>query len=427
MLPVLRGFQIAAIAAVILMSAWNAHIVFRRRPDWPTMAINLAFWVVPVGILVALTGQPWKSYGLGTALVFVLQRIHWLKWRYLSDTWTAADFRMVFERANWLVVRLYPFIAAFVLAAIGGLIAAWVLLPAVTPFAAPARLGALAVAVVFIALVVRYRRHHVFDPFGFNTFGHFANLVFSLSSLEYQPPQLTADSDYFKERAALLDAPALSPSTGLPSTSLGPTAPHRSTAGAAVHTGRSRPDLVVWLQESATDPRVFTIPGAEMPHLAMHEPDARTRASGWLRVPTWGGRTWLSEFALLTGLRHEDFGPAGRGVFYTVTPHLRYSLPKLLRAQGYHTVVLFPIEKTFYNAEAAYGDLGFDEVLNPLDFPEWQGKSLSRHLVPDSDLCAYALKVLDRPRDKPIFLYMLSMIQHGPYDTNHALDRRAHV
>jgi phosphoglycerol transferase MdoB-like AlkP superfamily enzyme len=103
----------------------------------------------------------------------------------------------------------------------------------------------------------------------------------------------------------------------------------------------------VWLQESATDPRIFEVSGVSLPALSMHGADARTRESGWLRVPTWGGSTWLTEFALLTGLTHKDFGAAGQGVFYTVTSHLRFSLPRLLQRHGYRCIVLFPVEKTF--------------------------------------------------------------------------------
>jgi hypothetical protein len=183
------------------------------------------------------------------------------------------------------------------------------------------------------------------------------------------------------------------------------------------------------LQESATDPRAFDIPGASLPTLLMHEPDARTRESGWLQVPTWGGNTWLSEFGLLTGLNHQDFGAAGQGVFYTVTPHLRYSLPRLLQRHGYRCIVLFPVNKTTYNAESAYKNLGFDEVLTPLDFPEWGNKSLVTNVVADRALFSYALQILSRTRRQPVFLYMLSMIQHGPYDASHEpgfdLDRTA--
>ena len=384
----------AAIAAVVGMSAWVAHICLRRRPDVVTTIINLSFWIVPVGVLVAVTGQIWKSFALGTALVFVLQRLHWLKWKYLADTLTVIDFRMVLNRANWLVLHLYPYITVFIALCVASLALSWILMPATPTLDWTARVSALLLATALVAFDVRFQHRHEFDPFGFNSYGHFANLLFSASSLKYQAPRVKGDSRLFRERVATL--------------------PPRTT-----RLGSRPPDIVVWLQESATDPRIFDVPGASLPALGMHQPDARTREHGWLRVPTWGGSTWLSEFALLTGLTHRDFGAAGQGVYYTVTPHLRYSLPRLLRGHGYRSVVLFPVEKSFYNAESAYNDLGFDEVLNPLDFPEWQNKSLATTVVEDQDLITYALKILSRESSEPLFLFMLSMIQHGPYDASH--------
>lgn len=384
----------AALAAVAFMSAWVAHICLRRRPDWATVVINFSFWIIPVALLMALTGQPLRSFGLGTAIVFVLQRLYWLKWKYMANTLTVVDLRMVASRANWLVLRMYPFVASFAVACVIGLAFSWILLPETTPLGRPARIGALLVAAGLIAFDVRFRNRHEFDPFGFNLYGHYANLLFATQSLRYRPPVVSGDSGPFLERVAQSPAPAV--------------------------VARPRPpDIVVWLQESATDPRIFDVPGAALPGLAMHQPDARTRESGWLRVPTWGGSTWLSEFALLTGLTHEDFGAAGQGVFYSVTPHIRFSLPRLLRSQGYRCVALYPLEKTFYNAESAYQDLGFDQILTPLDFPEWGNKSLAT-IVEDKDLFAFALKILSGSTSQPLFLYVLSMIQHGPYDPLHA-------
>lgn len=394
-MAVLRlALNAAALAAVAFMSAWVAHICLRRRPDWITIVINLSFWIIPVALLMAVTGQPLKSFGLGTAIVFVLQRLHWLKWKFMANTLTVVDLRMILARANWLVVRMYPYLAGFAAVCLVGLTLSWLLVPATSPLGWRARVVALLVGAGLIAFDVRFRNWHEFDPFGFNTYGHFANLLFATSSLGYRPPAVAGDSGLFLERAAKLAAPPV------------------------VQWSRP-PDIVVWLQESATDPRIFDVPGARLPALAMHQPDARTRDGGWLRVPTWGGSTWLSEFALLTGLSHEDFGAAAQGVFYSVTPHLRFSLPRLLRTQGYRCVALYPLEKTFYNAESAYRDLGFDEVLTPLDFPEWGNKSLAT-IVEDRDLFSFALQILSRSTTQPVFLYMLSMIQHGPYDALHA-------
>ena len=388
------GLTTAALCAVVFMSVWVTHICLRRRPNWIVVVINFSFWVVPVALLMSATGQPWRSFGLGTALAFVLQRLHWLKWKYTSNTWTVSDIRMLLDRDNWFVLRLYPFVAGFAAACVVGLALSWMLLPEAPPLGWPARLEALLLATGLILFDVGFRHHHEFDPFGFNIYGHFANLLFSSSSLRYRPPTVVGDSRLFLERAAQLPVRA-------------PRALSRP------------PDIVVWLQESATDPRILDVTGVSLPALSMHEPDARTRESGWLRVPTWGGSTWLSEFALLTGLTHTDFGAAGQAVFYLVTSHLRFSLPRLLQRHGYRCIVLYPVDKAFYNAESAYKDLGFDEILTPRDFPEWGNKSLVTSIVEDRDLFSYALKILSRSRTQPVFLYMLSMIQHGPYDASH--------
>lgn len=384
----------AAMSAVAFMSAWVAYICLRCRPDWIVVVINMSFWVVPIALLTAATGQAWRSFGLGTALVFTLQRLHWLKWKYMWNTWTVADIRMFLHRANWMVMRLYPFVAGFAVACVTGLALSWVLLPEGPPMSSSARVGALILALGLISFDVRFRRHHEFDPFGFNIYGHFANLLFSTASLRYRTPRVVGDSRLFLERAARV--------------------PVRASSGSA-----RPPDIVAWLQESATDPRILDVSGVSMPTLSMHEPDARTLESGWLRVPTWGGSTWLSEFALLTGLTHKDFGAAGQAVYYTVTSHLRFSLPRLLKRYGYRCIVLYPVEKTFYNAESAYKDLGFDEILTPRDFPEWGNKSLITSIVEDQDLFCYALQILSRWETQPVFLFMLSMSQHGPYNASH--------
>jgi phosphoglycerol transferase MdoB-like AlkP superfamily enzyme len=210
--------------------------------------------------------------------------------------------------------------------------------------------------------------------------------------LYFVPPTIDASSDSFRARAATVPPPA-------------------------VRTGH--PTIVVWLQESSMDLRLFAVPGAELPALPMYDADARTRAFGALRVHSWGGSTWLSEFALLTGLSHFDFGPTGEGVYYTIVGHVRPSLPRLLKAQGYRSIAISGVPKGLYNMETAQRQLGFDEVLNPLDFPEWGGKSLADHLISDEELGRYADQIIARSSDRPLFLFVLSMMQHGPYDSAH--------
>lgn len=404
-LRVLHAAQVFTGLAVVFMTGWNAYIALRLRPDLPTVAINLAFWFVPPLLLLAVSGRLWRSLALGAALTFVLQRLHWLKWRYLEHTWTAADFLIATDRANWVVVRQYPEILVFAVGCASVLALSWLLIPRGRRVTWTTRAGSAVAAAALVGGVSHWHAAHTFDPFGFNVYGHFANLVFSASTLNYQAPITEGSSAPFLARAAALPLDR-SPRAGSPASL--PAAP-------------ATPDLVVWLQESAMDLRLLDLPGARLPALAMYTPDADTRAHGWLRVPTWGGSTWLSEFALLTGLSHEDFGAGGNGVYYTVTPHVQFTLPKLLKQHGYRSVALSGSPKAFYNMETGQRDLGFDEVLNPLDFPGWGGKSVVTHLIGDEELGRYALEILARPREQPLLLFVLSIVQHGPYDARHPI------
>lgn len=388
--------RVAAFGAVVSMAAWNAYICLRLRPDAGTVLINLSFWIVPVLVLLALTGRAWRSLALGTAFTFVFQRLHWLKWKYLFASWTAADFRMLSDAANWVLVEQYPELLAFAVACIVVLVAIWLLTPRGSVVQARWRGAAALLAIVLVGGTVSLRDLHSFDPFGFNVYGHFASLVYSVPTLEYQAPAIAADSSHFLARAALL--------------------PPLSVDGAP-----AKPDIVIWLQESTMDLALIDVPEARLPALRMYQPDGATREHGLMRVHAWGGSTWLSEFALLTGLPAEDFGPSAASVYYTVTSRVRFTLPKLLKSLGYRSIAISGSPKGIYNMERAQRDLGFDEVLNPLDFPEWGGKSLATHYASDAQLGQFALQILQRRHDQPTLLFVLSIMQHGPYRPDSAV------
>ena len=263
--------------AVVFMTGWNAHISLRLRPDLPTVAINLAFWFVPILVLLAVSGRLWRSLALGAALTFVLQRLHWLKWRYLEHTWTAADFRFATDRANWVVLRQYPEILVFAVMCASVLALSWLLIPRGTRVAWTTRAGSALAAAALVGGVTHWHAAHPFDPFGFNVYGHFANLVFSASTLTYHPPVTEGSSANFLARAAAL--------------------PLQSAAGAgsppSVQAAPTTPDVVIWLQESAMDLRLLDLPGARLPALGMYTPDADTLA--WRAARALVGRQHVAE------------------------------------------------------------------------------------------------------------------------------------
>jgi phosphoglycerol transferase MdoB-like AlkP superfamily enzyme len=174
----------------------------------------------------------------------------------------------------------------------------------------------------------------------------------------------------------------------------------------------SKPDVVAILEESTFDPRILkvcTIPVCRHP---MFDADRNTRAHGLLTVHTFGGGTWTSEFAVMTGLAHTLFGAAGLYAPYNLAPRVDFTLPRTFRAAGYRAIAVYPMTGDFLNARNAYDYYGFDAFYDGTEYGlGWEST--------DADL----LKVFERiyadekrvHPDKPLFVFMLTLHQHGPH------------
>lgn len=141
-----------------------------------------------------------------------------------------------------------------------------------------------------------------------------------------------------------------------------------------------------------------------------------------MRVHTFAGATWKSEFAFLAGVPSTDFGALASGVFYSVVPHLQSGLVKNLKAQGYFCVALSPFTKGNYNAKSAYDHFGFDLMLQPQDlgYPAPISKNLWD--ISSEEMMKYTRMILEKQHpalenvDQPMFVYVLTMREHGPYE-----------
>jgi len=185
---------------------------------------------------------------------------------------------------------------------------------------------------------------------------------------------------------------------------------------------RIKPDIFVVLQESTVDPFIYQVPNANFPKLAMFEPSEDQSRMSRLRVHTFGGGTWKSEFDVLTGLSCGDFGVNKDSVFYTVAPLLKYSLPLFLKQNGYLTNVLSPFCWGAYNAGPAYNHFGFDAVYQPQDFGYPGDKTENLWHIESSDLLSYVLKIPRQQEDQPLFVFALTMKEHGPYRESGPVD-----
>ena len=175
-----------------------------------------------------------------------------------------------------------------------------------------------------------------------------------------------------------------------------------------------KPDIIVVLEESTFDPRMLTACTSKLCDAPMLQPDANTIAHGWLNVHTWGGGTWTSEFAFMSGLPHTLFGPAGIYAPFNLAPRIRYTLPRLLDADGYRTVGVYPTDGDFMNGRDAYADYGFDAFYGGHELKLGWGAT-------DAEVFAAFERVFKaekaKANGKPLFVFVLTLYQHGPHMT----------
>jgi phosphoglycerol transferase MdoB-like AlkP superfamily enzyme len=189
---------------------------------------------------------------------------------------------------------------------------------------------------------------------------------------------------------------------------------HPCTQDEKLASPQEYPDIVAILEESTFDPRTMPVCTVPQCNRRMFDPDGRTRAHGPLTVHVWGGGTWTSEFALLTGLNHNTFGEAGLYAPYNLAPLTTTSLPRVLKAAGYRSIAIYPMNGEFINARNAYAFYGFDTFYDGQDYGlSWES--------PDSDLVQVFDRIYTAEKAKigkqPLFVMMLTLRQHGPHMT----------
>ena len=380
----------------------SVAVILCLRDCWyspETALLSLAVLPLLFCLFFAISGQWLRSVTMSGVMVSAIHFLDSLKMHYYIENLRASDIFVVTDPSNWETLLHYPIA--------GGSMLAWV---AVFVWAALAhrrrrRCGVYgrvcAVIGAVVMLLLFYRR--ACDAIATNEWGRnlptgqgvVANLVFSSRQFTYKPPTFDGNDSLFLNQAATVDI----------------VPPGR----AEVH-----PDIIVFLQESTVNPEIYNLPGVQLPPLTMFQSNPATRIQGWLRVHTFGGRTWMSEFALFSGLVSRDFGSAAGSVFYTVTPHLHTSLFKVLKASGYSTAVLTPCNKSDYHADSAYRDFGVDRVIQPQDLGYPANNFENLWEIESREMVKYAKKILETQPRHPMLLFVLSMKEHGPYNSKHA-------
>lgn len=361
--------------------------------------ISYAFFLSILSLFLCLTGRIRLSLSITSALIIIIQLLNQIKVHYYKERLFFPDISIALDPSNFGTLLHYP-LAALGLIGLALLLVFNFFLYLKEPkikfnFRA---LSLLAMFGLILGITLVSRNENNIEhwqaslPKGKGTV---VNIFMSAQQMHYQAPQYAGSSDYFLSKKEF---------------SYQPSNEHK------------KPDIVVMLQESTVNPNIYHLPGVDLPKFEMFIPNGTTKANSLLRVQTFGGGTWLSEFSLLTGLDTDDFKFRKNSVFYTVAPHIKNSLFRELKNNGYYTVVLTPMFKQNYNAGPTYKNLGIDLIIQPqeLGYPAELDDNLWE--IPTEAIFGYVKKILEQHTDKPVFIFVLTMNEHGPYDTSHSDD-----
>ncbi|HEX5960644.1 MAG TPA: sulfatase-like hydrolase/transferase [Rhodanobacteraceae bacterium] len=351
-----------------------------------------------VGLAFAASGRPAFGLVAGCLPMLLVAVAANLKFKYLSTPLLAPDLVYYFNAEIGETLLRYPFIIAAIVAAV-------VLVPLLlvvlwrsdarpasgTPVRAVRVLGLVAATVVLVVtLYPKGPFAHVYDKGmwkAMNDKSFVSDFIVSIRNAHVrEPPFQPVDAARDDWRDLATNA----------------------------RTTTRKPDIVAVLEESTFDPRMLAACTSTLCDARMFHADADTIAHGWMNVHTWGGGTWTSEFAFLTGMPHTLFGPAGVYAPFNLAPRIRYTLPRLLGADGYRTVGIYPTDGDFMNGRDAYADYGFDAFHGGRELKLGWGAT-------DAEVFRAFEHVFEiekaKAGGKPVFVFVLTLHQHGPHMT----------
>jgi Sulfatase len=172
------------------------------------------------------------------------------------------------------------------------------------------------------------------------------------------------------------------------------------------------PHILLIHQESVVQPSLFE----SLRYDAAVDPFFRSADDKLhrLRVETYGGASWLTEFSLLAGVSTHSFGSMRQFVQTFMQNRLKDTLPQALERCGYRNVVFYPLLKNFVSNDKFYNSIGLREIF---DLRAQGAKSAQER---DRFYYNNTMAEMDRHFEasrQPIFAFIQTMSAHWPYDS----------
>jgi uncharacterized membrane protein (DUF485 family) len=177
------------------------------------------------------------------------------------------------------------------------------------------------------------------------------------------------------------------------------------------HPEQKPPHIILIHQESAFPPSYFTKISYD------HELDPFFRSFDGqlhkLRVETYGGASWLTEFSVLAGVSSYSFGGMRTFVQSLMEGKIHDAVPQLLARCGYHNSVFYPVPKAFVASGRFYATIGMPEIF------DYRAQGAKRFDERDRFYYKNALEDIGRhisSTSSPSFTFVITSATHLPYD-----------
>jgi phosphoglycerol transferase MdoB-like AlkP superfamily enzyme len=177
------------------------------------------------------------------------------------------------------------------------------------------------------------------------------------------------------------------------------------------------PHIILIHQESVVQPSLF--PTLRYDHSV--DPLFRSVDDSLhqLRVETYGGASWLTEFSLLAGVSTHSFGGMRQFVQTFTQNKLKDTLPQVLERCGYRNVVFYPMLKNFVSNDRFYNSIGLREIFDL--------KAQGAKTAQERDRFYYDNTMAEMERHfkagrQPLFTFVQTMSAHWPYDYKYEPD-----
>ncbi len=174
---------------------------------------------------------------------------------------------------------------------------------------------------------------------------------------------------------------------------------------------RKPPHIILVHEESVFPPAIFPQLAYDKRLDAMFRSfDGRLRR---MRVETYGGASWLTEFSVMTGLSSRSFGGIRNFLQTYMVNRINETLPQALSHCGYRNVLFYPMLKSFISSASFYNSVGIKEIFDAKD------QQAPTAFERDRFYFNNALKELDAhmaASRAPLFTFVETMSTHWPYN-----------